>query len=132
MWSYEQSTGWLRTPEGAKIAQGYAGSELGKNNPECESVKDYGPLPCGGYTMQEPVDTKTHGPFVIWLTPDEGNQMFGRAGFGIHGDSVVNPGTASEGCICLPKWAREMCWRSEDHRLQVVKVYGEQAKAEGA
>lgn len=129
MWTYEQSTGWLRAPEGAKIAQGYAGRDYGKNNPKCQDVPNIGPLPCGIYSFDQPVDTKTHGPCVLWLTPDTSNQMFGRSGFGIHGDSVIEPGTASEGCMIMPRWAREMMARSGDHMLQVVANVASAAEA---
>jgi len=66
------------------------------------------------------VDTVTHGPYVLPLTPSLNNQMFGRSGFLIHGDSVVNPGTASEGCIILPRAVRQQIWGAGDHVLQVA------------
>ena len=99
MWVYEQATGQLIRSDGEIVGTGYAGRGEYKNQPSAQHVHDEGPLPCGIYFMQAPVDTKTHGPYVIWLTPKETNEMFGRSGFGMHGDSVIDPGTASDGCI---------------------------------
>lgn len=118
---------------------GYAGRGEGKNNPIMQDVRagcrfsqgewapvdgltaeDWGPLPAGIYTMQPPQMTATHGPFVLWLSPDESNEMFGRSEFGIHGDSWEHPGLASEGCICVVRGLRESIWASGDHRIQVI------------
>jgi hypothetical protein len=99
---------------------GYAGRGVGKNNPLMQNVSNVGPLPAGTYTIESPVDTETHGLYVLWLTPDPMNEMFGRTGFGIHGDSIDNPGNASEGCIVLPRITREAIWESGDRQLLVV------------
>jgi len=107
-------------PAGKILAIGYAGAGPDKNNPSDQAVRGKGPLPCGLYTILAPVDTMTHGPYVLWLIPDPDNQMFGRSQFGIHGDSIVSPGSASEGCVIMPRFARERIWESEDHRLQVI------------
>jgi hypothetical protein len=120
MWTYEQKTGWLSDAHGRRIAQGYSGMGIGKNNPEMQSVHDAGPIPQGAHAISNPADTLTHGPYVLPLTPDPGNEMFGRKGFLIHGDSVIQPGTASEGCIILPRFARERIWESDDHLIQVA------------
>mgnify|MGYP001549603940 CR=1 FL=1 len=46
---------------------------------------------------------KHHTTTTLTLTdPDNGNEMFGRSGFLIHGDSKKRPGEASNGCIILP------------------------------
>ena len=106
---------------GGLLAIGYSGAPgIGKNNPVQQDVEDVGPIPQGLYRIQAPVDTVTHGPYVLPLTPDPANEMFGRAGFLIHGDSVVDPGTASKGCIILPRFARQRIWESPDHVLTVV------------
>ena len=102
------------------ISMGYSGAGSGKNNPSAQNVPDVGPIPVGAYLMEEPRDTDTHGPYVIPLTPLEGTQMWGRAGFLLHGDSVANPGSASEGCIILPRQARELAWGDGKDRLLVV------------
>lgn len=121
MWTYVQSSGGLYTPEGAILSYGYSGAIGYKNQPLYEDIKDKGPIPQGVYEISAPQDTEKHGPYALPLTPDASNDMHGRSGFLIHGDSVSNPGTASEGCIIMPRFARERVWESEDHTLQVVK-----------
>jgi len=46
--------------------------------------------------------------------------MFGRSNFLIHGDSVVHPGTASEGCIIAARYIREDIAKSPVKVLAVV------------
>ncbi len=118
-WRYVQSTGQM-LHDGQSQAFGYSGHGEGKNDPACQAIHNVGPIPRGLYEIGEPSDTKTHGPYVLHLTPDEGNDMCGRSGFLIHGDSVINPGTASEGCIILPRAVRERIWNSCDTELEVV------------
>lgn len=118
-WRWVQSVGQM-SHNGQSVAFGYAGAGDGKNNPAMQDVHNVGPIPRGIYTIGEPCDTKTHGPYVLHLTPDAANDMCGRAGFLIHGDSVVHPGTASEGCIILPRSIREKIWLSGDTTLEVV------------
>lgn len=118
-WRYDQATGEMSV-DGEVVATGYSGAEDGKNDPMAQSEHNIGPIPRGKYAIGEPSDTKTHGPYVLHLTPDAANEMFGRSGFLIHGDSVVHPGTASEGCIILPRAVRERIWQSGDTQLEVV------------
>ena len=118
-WRYEQSTGDM-SRDGILVATGYSGAGEGKNNPAMQDAHNVGPLPQGDYEIESPVDTATHGPYVLRLTPDSGNEMFGRSGFLIHGDSVAHPGTASEGCIILPRSARAQIWESGDTSLEIV------------
>lgn len=121
MWIYVQRTGRLLAQNGSLLAVGYAGHAEGKNNPAMQDVHNVGPLPCGGYTLCAPVDTHAHGPYVLFLTPDLTNQMFGRTVFRIHGEKLaLPPGSASEGCIILPHAARVQMWESGDHRLRVI------------
>ncbi|CAM3609059.1 hypothetical protein VA7868_03548 [Vibrio aerogenes CECT 7868] len=61
------------------------------------------------------------GIYSLRLRPDAGNQMFGRNGFMIHGDSRVHPGRASEGCIILRFHVRQQIWLSNDRQLEVVE-----------
>jgi hypothetical protein len=125
VWTYLQKTGELLR-DGTHKGLGYSGfndretGQEGKNNPDLQDVHDVGPIPVGTYTVGVPEDTVTHGPFVLPLTPDSANQMFGRAGFLIHGDSVVEPGTASRGCIILARAIREDIATSGDKSLQVM------------
>lgn len=140
-WQFQQSTGIVSDARGFRYGASYAGRGEGRNNPLLQDVHggcrwnaeraawvpvdglssdDWGPLPCGLYIPQQPVNTTTHGPYVIWLTPDATNEMFGRSGFGWHGDSKEHPGLASEGCICSPRTVRELVWGSLDRQLQVI------------
>lgn len=119
MWTYEQLTGDLRY-DGKVVASGYSGHEEGKNNPAMQHVPNSGPIPVGYYTILAPRTTETHGPYVMPLEPFKQNQMFGRAGFLIHGDSIKAPGTASEGCIIIGRSVREAIWQSGDRTLKVV------------
>lgn len=96
-----------------------------------QTVHNVGPIPAGNYFIQKPEDTVTHGPYVLPLVPYSSNEMFGRSGFLIHGDSVVNPGTASEGCIILSRDVREKIWASTDHGLTVIAFQGPVSDLDG-
>jgi Protein of unknown function (DUF2778) len=58
---------------------------------------------------------------AIPLIPDRNNNMCGRSGLFFHGDSVSDPGNASEGCIIMKRTARDDVNASGDKRLQVVR-----------
>lgn len=105
--------------EGKRLAGGYAGATGHVNKTASEGIKDKGPIPRGGYsiTLIYPSHAK-FGPYTCVLQPDRGNKMFGRSGFLIHGDSLKEPGTASEGCIILESTTRKK-FRVGD-RIQVV------------
>jgi Protein of unknown function (DUF2778)/L,D-transpeptidase catalytic domain len=122
MLTYSQTTGEMRTASGGLLGTGYAGHGRGVNNPSMQSIHDTGPLPQGIYTIRAPVNTPTHGPYVMWLTPDPANEMFGRSGFGIHADEIANPGKrlASAGCIVMSNAARLAIWQTADHQLRVM------------
>jgi Protein of unknown function (DUF2778) len=120
MWTYEQSTGDMLDPNGNLLAVGYSGAGAAKNNPAYQNVVDAGPIPQGEYMIGLPIDSPTHGPHAMPLTPSADNQMFGRDEFLIHGDSITNPGNASEGCIILPLFARERISESGDYELRVT------------
>jgi hypothetical protein len=122
-WSYLQAFGTLFDPDDRLVATGYAGGNCGKdpggvNNPDLESVHDIGPLPRGVYTFGAPVDHTQLGPFAIPLIPDPSNNMYGRSGFYMHGDTET-PGCASDGCIVMPPGVRQACWDSPIHQLVV-------------
>ena len=53
------------------------------------------------------------------LTPYVENQMCGRDGFMIHGDSSAHPGAASDGCIVLNLPYRKIIAASKDKILVV-------------
>ena len=122
MWTWDITQAEL-THEGEHVAFGYSGGKdhpEGKNNPAMQSIHNIGPLPCGLYDIGSPVNTVTHGPYVLPLTPHPENTMYSRSGFLIHGDSVVESGNASEGCVILSPAARRTVWNSGDHLLRVV------------
>lgn len=125
MWIYCQSNGIITDSTGKIMAIGYAGVGAGRNNPSFQDQHKIGPIPRGLYTMQKPVDTDTHGPYVLWLEPDSRNEMYGRGDFGIHGDSIAHPGMASLGCIIAPKFCRQRMWDSDDHLVAVIGYAGE-------
>jgi len=119
-WTYEQRTGELQQDD-KPIATGYSGSGAGKNNPAMESVPNVGPIPNGDWVISgPPVDTPSHGPYVLHLEPAAGTETFGRSGFLMHGDSKEHPGCASEGCVVLPRKVREQVWNSGDRELRVI------------
>ena len=119
MWIYEQSSGKLSSTESGYLGTGYSGYGFGKNDPRSQALADIGPIPCGVYAIGAPFDSIEHGPFAMPLSPDAANQMFGRSGFLMHGDSLEHPGCASKGCIIMPRDAREAVWASGDRELQV-------------
>lgn len=121
-WTYAQQSGELEQ-DGRPVATGYSGAKEGKNNPDLEKIPNVGPIPCGRWTITgPPVDTHDHGPYVLRLEPEAETQTHARAGFLIHGDSKASPGTASHGCIILPRAIREQVWQSGDRELLVVPV----------
>ncbi len=126
MWTYAQKTGNL-LQNGQLVATGYSGCDSGKNNPAMQAVEDVGPIPQGDWTISgPPINTAEHGPFVLTLTAAANTKTFGRAGFLMHGDSVNAPGTASKGCIIMPRPAREQVWSSGDTALEVVPEFATQ------
>lgn len=124
MFIYQQSTGRLssdRVDDGHYFAQGYSGQGTGKNNPLVQGVHNVGPIPQGMWgILGPPVDTATHGPYVLHLYAKSGTEAFGRSGFLIHGDSLEHPGQASQGCVILPRTVREHIWNSEDRDWKVI------------
>lgn len=119
MWSYDQMTGQL-AHDAENICYGYSGCGAGLDNPLSQHVQDVGPVPRGKYTIGAPVDTLSQGPFVLPLTPDQANEMFGRSGFLIHGDNHLRNHSASKGCIVIsPVAVRERIAASGDSELQV-------------
>jgi len=120
MWTYAQKTGDLLL-NGLRVGTGYSGFDNGKNNPSMQAVANLGPIPQGDWIIVgPPINTASHGPFVLRLEPANGTNLFGRSGFLMHGDSIETPGTASHGCIIMPRNIREQVWQSGDTALQVV------------
>jgi hypothetical protein len=127
-WTYSQVSGELQQ-DGKHVAHGYSGAGDGKNNPPMENVPNVGPIPRGDWNITgPPADTRTHGPYVLHLEPKPETETFGRNGFLIHGDSKEHPGTASQGCIILPRPVREQVWTSGDRDLEVVREIRDEKK----
>ena len=118
MWTYSQGTGALLDPSGKKVATGYSGKGHGKNNCDMQHIPSVGPIPRGMWFIGKPRDSKAVGPFAMDLKPVEGTETYGRWAFMIHGDN--RDGTASEGCIILPRRVRHIIWDSGDRVLNVV------------
>lgn len=119
-WQWKQKSGQLWSPLGELVCVGYSGAGVGKNNPQMQWVVNVGPIPQGKYRVGEPRDTNAHGPYVLPLTPGPANEMHGRAGFLVHGDSQSRPGTASQGCIIIRRRFRQAMWESGCLELEVL------------
>src|SRR6476469_5355334 len=72
------------------------------------------------YEIEPAFDHSTLGPCSMPLTPAPGNDMHGRYGFYIHGDTASMDQTASEGCIILSRATRDLIDASDDRTLEVV------------
>ena len=99
----------------------WAGNHDGKNNPSAQDKRGVGPLPQGVYTILPPVHHPHLGVVAMQLEPVEGNEMFGRDAFWIHGPSNGNNrGQESMGCIIMPHDDRVRLWETGARQLQVV------------
>ncbi|MCF6211424.1 MAG: DUF2778 domain-containing protein [Gammaproteobacteria bacterium] len=85
-----------------------------------EHLTDVGPIPRGKYRIDSPRTSANTGPYVLPLLP-VGHTAHGRANFQIHGDSIKSPGTASSGCIIMPRAVREKIWNSHVREINVVR-----------
>lgn len=124
MYTYSQSTGRL-TRDGQFVSNGYSGNGRGKNNPAMQAAARVGPVPRGLWRIEGPPYTGNCGPYTLKLFAvdgvlDDTEATTGRGAFRIHGDSLANPGTASHGCIILPRKVREAIWGSGDRELTVI------------
>lgn len=118
-WFYTQKTGVLNYNQGV-LCVGYSGCEEGKNNPALQHVRNKGPIPRGKYILGETFTSSDHGPVCIRLIPDAANEMFGRDAFLVHGDSKLNPGKASKGCVIMPLHIRQLMTSSNDRAFEVL------------
>jgi hypothetical protein len=126
MWRWDQSAGEL-SRDGKFVSRGYSGHGRGKNNPALQGVVGVGPIPAGRWRIGAPYDSDRVGRYALRLEAvdakpgDDVEERTGRGAFRIHGDSVSAPGTASHGCIILPRAVREAIWKSGDRDLEVVE-----------
>lgn len=117
MWIYKVKSGTLYR-DGALVGKGYSGYGSCKDNPNCEHIKNKGPIPRGKYIIGEPFTSSKTGPYVLPLKP-YGHTAFGRNAFQIHGDKRSSPGNASTGCIILFLHYRKQIGKSNDYILKV-------------
>jgi hypothetical protein len=125
---YDQKTGQMThvLPDGSRVAvgTGYSGQGNGLNNPSEQYTPNTGPIPQGTYTIEKQRDNVTGAghklPGSMRLDPTRDTNTHGRAGFLIHGDNSRGDHSASNGCIILPRPARNDIGGSSDHILVVV------------
>lgn len=118
MMTYHQRSGHFYINDDY-LTTGWAGQQYGENNPEMQNVHNIGPLPQGFYTVGPAYIHPHLGPFCFDLTPDPSNEMFGRSLFRIHGASALHSELSSQGCIVLPRNARQNIAASGETRLEV-------------
>lgn len=107
IYTYQQANGLIWGPLGQLIGKGYSGAPEGKNDYNKQGIKNVGPIPIGLWTIDGYYDSQSLGPDVIVLNPFR-HDACGRTWFRIHGDSKSSPGSASKGCIVLPRETRQM------------------------
>lgn len=119
-WVYQQHNGALISPTGEMVYHGYSGAGKFKNDPSAEGRVAQGPIPRGLWSIDPVARSSPHtGPYTITLNP-VGHDALGRSEFRIHGDSRTNPGTASHGCIVMPRGVREQMIASKVYLLNVT------------
>src|SRR5690349_8961593 len=96
MWIYSQGFETLyyqASVDGplTEVAKGYSGRGVGRNDPTYQCNEEWGPLPIGKYTIEEPKKGPT--PYSLPLEPDPTNDMCDppRENFLIHGDKATEP-----------------------------------------
>jgi hypothetical protein len=119
-WTYNQANGALSHQGQLVTSDGYSGFGLGKNNPSLQGEPNVGPIPVGSYAIGDEIQSELLGPVALPLEPLAGTDTLGRGGFWIHGDSIQHPGSASHGCVILPRPVRLGISQSDDKVLQVV------------
>lgn len=119
-WTYKVSERAFYLNGEFKFRANYAGAEGYKDDVNSECLVNRGPLPRGKYRIAgTPFTHRVAGRFTLRLEPYAGNNMCGRAGFLIHGDSIRDPGNASNGCIVAAPDFRRQIWDSLDKELIV-------------
>jgi hypothetical protein len=122
MWTYKQSTGELFNQDSELVGVGYAGFKEYANDPSSEQLEMKGPLPKGVYIIGSLRHDGGHmGRDVMFLNPNEGNTMYGRSAFYMHGDNGLGDRSASNGCIVMPHDIRWAVANSGDTILQVIE-----------
>ncbi|WP_449555368.1 tlde1 domain-containing protein [Lelliottia amnigena] len=97
----------------------YSGRPGFSNDSANECVSGKGPLPRGTYTIGTAFYHRRTKAMTMRLSPFIENQMCGRDGFMIHGNSAAHPRNASDGCIILNLSGRKEINDSNDKILVV-------------
>lgn len=118
-WVYQVKTARFYHNGSYAFTARYAGAKGFYNDPSKECVADKGPLPRGTYHISAPFFHPHAKKYTMRLTPESSNHMCGRGGFLIYGDSISDPGGASNGCIILDLNYRIKIGTSNDHTLIV-------------
>ena len=119
MWIYRQQTGELYH-NALKVASGYSGYGVAKNDPTAQDKPGLGPIPQGAYLIGAEATDDKHGPVALHLIPLNGTETFGRFGFMVHGDGIEHPGSVSHGCIIINRPVRENMADGHDKLLLVI------------
>lgn len=120
MITFEYASGEVRK-DGVLIGSAYSGKGTGKNNPACQPIHNFGPIPCGLWEIVgPPFDDPEHGRYCLRLRPADGTETYGRDGFLWHGDNPEHLGESSEGCLVSLPAVRSRVWQSSDRQLRVV------------
>lgn len=120
-WRYHLPDGILVDPDGViRSKTGYSGAPGYVNDVKSVALRAKGPIP-PGYWMFNPAPWSTKGPQVLALLPEDGTQTqtYGRTAFMIHGDNKRRNRSASNGCIILDRFTRDMMRNSDCWRLYV-------------
>lgn len=121
---YEQRTGNFYFSDNkdvrALIGVGYSGAGVGYNAPDLDDRIAEGPIPRGVWRIRDAIRHDRLGPICLGLEPAQAAQAKGRSGFFIHGDNSRRDGTASSGCIILPRECRAFIQGSGVRTLTVV------------
>ena len=88
------------------LALGYSGTPSARNDPERIDEKAVGPIPVGLWHIESPRNHPRLGEVVFPLQIEKGFQVYGRAGFYIHGDNSSGRADASTGCIIVGRTTR--------------------------
>jgi hypothetical protein len=111
-WTYAITARTLTSSSGLVIAQGsgvtppYSGNGDCRDDPDSCHVLNHGPIPPGRYRIGPAYADLHLGPVVMHLDPD-GWDGDGRTVLRIHGDNSKGDASASDGCLILPRVARD-------------------------
>ncbi|POU03274.1 MULTISPECIES: tlde1 domain-containing protein [Enterobacteriaceae] len=118
-WVYKVSAHAFYLNGTYKFDAEYSGRPGYWNDSANECVSGKGPLPRGTYTIGPAFYHHKTRAMTMRLTPFIENQMCGRDGFMIHGNSGKHPRDASDGCIILDIRYRKEINDSSDKVLVV-------------